>query len=817
MYQIPVTDQRASRRSLVGHAPRLVRLLLWTLLWPRCLVAGELPAPDDAALRQRCVAALRAVLRDEQRWVKVHAAEYLLQLDYREGVRETFEQERLASEQEPQYRIGVWRVLAQADAEERRSAAWVAKIRDVFLDPAASDRLHALESLAKLRYQVPRELRAPFLQAADGSGGAMVVFARWVLLNSGVPQAEERLTELLASPDEPTRRLCGYSLVRVRNLSPAGQEQVVAAAEREPADSPARVTLVGAAARHASGSHRDRYRQQLLTYLRASQAEEQIRACEALAAVAEPADLPSLIEPLGSPDNDLRATAAWSILRLGRRLPQRLQIADWIVLVLYGVGMLAVGWYYWRRSNTSEEYLLGGRKMKSLPVGLSLFATLFSTISYLAWPGEMIKYGPMILSICVSYPFVAIVAGRFLIPHYMRLQITSAYELLEVRLGLTVRLLGSTLFLLLRVLWMSVIMYATVGTILIPLLGLDAAAMPWVCILLGGITLIYTAMGGLRAVVVTDVMQALILFAGAAVSILAVSIYLGGFSAWWPSHWQAHWTEPKLYDPTVRVTFVGAVVATFTWYISTAGSDQMAIQRYLATRDANAASSVLKTSLWANVLVLVLLAALGLALLAYFQANPHLIPDGQTMAGDADKLFTRFISVGLPTGFGGLVVAGLLAAAMSSLSAGINSSCSVVMADFIDRFGWRRRAADAASGGGVWLERAVSVVIGVLMVVLSSGVGAVRGNLLEVAYKVVNLLSAPLFGLFCMALFVRWATGLGTLLGVAAGLTVVVAINFWEEITGTKGISFLWAMPLSFIVQMAVGMAASAVLGRRRG
>ena len=241
----------------------------------------------------------------------------------------------------------------------------------------------------------------------------------------------------------------------------------------------------------------------------------------------------------------------------------------------------------------------------------------------------------------------------------------------------------------------------------------------------------------------------------------------------------------------------------------------MAVQRYLATRDAQSARGVLNTSLTANTIVFLLLAALGLALLAYFQANPHLVPDGQSIYDNADQLFTRFIAVGLPPGFAGLVVAGLLAAAMSSLSAGINASCSVVTADFIDRFGLRRPAAPG-EGGGVWLERSVSVAIGALMVVLSSYVGVVHGNLLEVAYKVVNLLSVPLFGLFCMAMFVPWATGLGTLVGAAAGLAVVVAVNFWEEITGTRGISFLWAMPLSFLVQMGVGMLASLLpLGRR--
>jgi SSS family solute:Na+ symporter len=815
MYQISAADQRSpwhdrDRLSCWAYAASLHRALLLCALClaPAVSRAGESES-DDTQRRARCVGILRDVLRTQERWIKVHAAEYLLQLDYPEGVREQFEQQRLVYENEPEYRIGVWRVLAQADAEERRSAAWVNKIRDAFLNPAAADHLHAVESLAKLRYRVPPDLRPVFLQVADGTDDRLAIFAWWVLRNSDVADAESRLVGFLTSPNEVTRRLCGYVLFRLPTLSPHARQQVVAAVDKEPAHSAARVFLVSAAARHSTGSAREPYRQQLLAYLRTGDGEEKVRACEALAGVAEPGDLPRLLELLDSLDSDLRATSAWGILRLERRQPRRLQLADWVTIAVYGIGMLLVGWYYWRRNRSSEDYLLGGRTMKSLPVGLSLFATLFSTISYLAWPGEMIKYGPMILAICLSYPLVALVAGRFLIPHIMQLKITSAYELLEMRLGLAVRMLGSILFLLLRVLWMSVIMYATVGTVLIPLFGLSAAALPWVCLALGGVTLIYTAMGGLRAVVVTDVIQTLILFAGAIVSIVAVSIYQGGPAAWWPDRWQSHWTEPVIYDPTVRVTFVGAILAMFTWYISTAGSDQMAIQRYLATRDAPAARRVLTTTLTANALALFLLAALGLALLSYFQANPHLVPDGQTIYGNADQLFTRFIAVGLPAGFGGLVVAGLLAAAMSSLSAGINSSCSVVIADFVDRFGLRRRRAGTSAEHDIWLERIVSVVIGIIMVLLSSTVGTVHGNLLEVAYKVVNLLSAPLFGLFCMAMFVPWATSTGTLIGAVAGVVVVTAVNFWEELTGTKGISFLWAMPLSFMVQMIVGMLAS--------
>jgi SSS family solute:Na+ symporter len=484
---------------------------------------------------------------------------------------------------------------------------------------------------------------------------------------------------------------------------------------------------------------------------------------------------------------------------------------DWVVIAGYCLGMLAIGWYYSRRMATTDDYLLGGRNMRPFGVGLSLFATLMSTITYLSWPGEMIKNGPMMQAVLFAYPFIFLVAGYFMIPFIMKLRITSAYELLEIRLGLSVRMLGSTFFLTMRLLWMAVIIFATTDKVLVPLMGLDPSATPYVCVVLGVITLIYTSMGGLPAVVVTDVVQTLILFGGAILTLVLITVRLGGVGSWWPSDVPAHWPEPEWINLTGRVSIIAAMVAQFTWWTCTAGSDQMAIQRYLATRDAKAARGVLLTSLLANVFVTLILAAVGMALLAYFRAHPYLVPDGQTILSDADTLFSRFIAHGMPAGLSGLVVAGLLAAAMSSLSAGMNSSCSVVTVDFIDRF----RRNKEAEIDHVRLAKYVSVAVGVIVVVLSSGVGMVQGNLLEVAFKVVNLLTAPLFGLFFMAMFVRWASVPGTLIGAAFGVVVVVAINYWKEFTGSEGISFLWAMPLSLIVQVAVGMVASAVFPRK--
>jgi len=777
--------------------------------------ADDLPTVSEE-VRGRAVEALRGTLREEQRWVKVHAAEFLLALDYPDDVKEVFEEELARSGDEPEYRIGIWRVLARAAARPEDRESWTAKIRDVFFDVDAPDRLHAVETLAKLRYEAPEGEAEPFEQAARQSEGPMAAYANWVLVNSGVDGAEARLADLLDSPEPGRRTAAQYALRHLADLSTATRISLADAAVGEPEDASDRVFLVSAAVVHAPDEYQAAWKDQLLAYAAGGEPGEKYQACETLSAIGSHEDLPLLIRLLDDPEADVRSAAGCAILRIGRRMPHRMALLDWAVIAVYGLGMIAVGWYYARRTESAEDYLLGGRNMKPLNVGLSLFATLLSTISYLTWPGETIRYGPLfMMGAIVSYPVIYVVTGWFMIPFIMKLKVTSAYEILESRLGPAVRMVGSLLFLSLRLAWMAVIIFATSDKVLVPLMGWTSSATPYVCMVLGAITVIYTSMGGLRAVVFTDVVQTLILFGGAILTLVLVTIHLGGVGQWWPSEWLAHWPEPVWgYQPGVRVTFFGGFLATFTWYVCTSGSDQMAIQRYLATRDVKAARFVLGTSLVASTLVTLIMISVGLAIYAYFLENPHLLPAGQTMLGDADAVFPRFIASGMPMGISGLVVAGLLAAAMSSLSSGINSSCSVITVDFVDRFRTQREGQPDTDH--VKLARYVSVFVGVAVVLLSLGVRMVEGNLLELAMKVVNLLTAPLFGLFFMAMFVRWATGPGTLVGAVFGLIVAVVISFWKNFTGNEGIGFLWAMPLSLLGQVAVGMLVSLVIGRRK-
>lgn len=491
-----------------------------------------------------------------------------------------------------------------------------------------------------------------------------------------------------------------------------------------------------------------------------------------------------------------------------------MQILDWIVIGLYAAALLVVGYVCGRKVETEEDYLLGGRTMRPTAVGLSMFATLFSTITYLAFPGEMIRHGPMILAGLIAYPLVFWIVGWFLIPHFMRLRVTSGYELLERRLGVGVRMIGVSMFLLLRLLWMSVIIYATADIVLVPLLGLSSHYTPLLCLVMTVLTIIYTSMGGLRAVVLTDVIQTMILFCGAIIALVLLTWWCGGIEGWFPSTWSPQWDPLAVIQTgengrSILVAFVAGVV----WFVSTSGSDQMAIQRYLATRDIQAARQVMSISLIANTGVQLLLAAVGFALLGFYQSNPELIPGGANLVEQADRLFPAFIVYALPMGLSGLVIAGLLAAAMSSLSSGLNSVCAVVSVDLIGRFHIGNNGKNH-----VTQSRWISVVIGLIVIALSTGVASVEGNLLELTYKVVNLFVAPLFGLFVMALFVKWATGLGTILGAIAGMIVVGLINFWTPLTGHSQppIGFMWAMPCGLLVQVLVGMLASWIPGAKQ-
>ena len=482
-------------------------------------------------------------------------------------------------------------------------------------------------------------------------------------------------------------------------------------------------------------------------------------------------------------------------------------IAGWLVIAVYAGLMIGVGVWYSKQNQTADDYLLGGRRMSPIAVGLSLFATLVSTLSYLGGPGEMIAHGPMMMTQSAAHPLIFLIVGFGLIPLLIRQPVTSAYEILETKLGTSIRLAGASVFLLLRLGWMSTILFATSRNVLVPLLGLDISWTPWLCILLGILTAIYSSTGGMRAVVMTDAIQSITMLTGAIVTLAVITVRMGGVSAWWPDTWPQHWQTPNWgFDPDARVSFGMLFISTTLWYVCTNGSDQMSIQRFLATRDAKAARRTLAVSQVTDVSVSVLLSITGLAILGFYQAHPPQLAANQTIADIGDQLFPKFIMTEMPDLLAGLVLAAILSAALSSLSSGVNSACAVVEKDFLAR----RLVSSGVETTSVRRLMVLTWIIAAVSVGLSLINTLIEGNIIERCYKVVNLLTAPLFVLFFLALFVRWSNGFGAWCGLISSTVVAIAIAYAKDLGLPLGISFVWMTPCSLLTGILVGTIASA-------
>jgi len=556
-----------------------------------------------------------------------------------------------------------------------------------------------------------------------------------------------------------------------------------------------------------------------------------------------------------------------------------LQSLDWALIALYAISTVGLGLYFSRQQRSTEEYFVGSGNMNPFLIGVSLFATLLSTISYLSMPGEAAGKGPVNLVALLAYPVVYFIVAYAFLPIYMRQRVTSAYELLEDRLGLSIRLLGAIMFLTLRLVWMSLLVYLAAKAVTI-MIGVDywkihlddwtiqsgnfsealAAGIDlpgnfridgsevWIASVLvvvlftGLVSVVYTTLGGLRAVVVTDFMQTILLFGGAILVIATVTWDFGGFG-WMPMTWQDNWDIQPLVslDPGTRVTVLGTVLSVVVWYVATSCGDQTSVQRFMSTRDVRDARRALATQLTVGAVVGLTLYAVGFALLGYFRLHADALPAGMSVENSADDLFPRYISYHLPVGISGLVVAAMFAAAMSSIDSGVNSITAVVMTDFLDRFGFQPKTEK----GHLRLAKLLAFAVGVSVVVGSSYMKYIEGNITAITNKTVNLLTTPIFCLFVFALFIRRVTARDVWIATICGTTAAVCVAFsgplvvllvnlfgidpalfnvelvekmdpatgqsWL-VTNKDPISFQWISPVALVVTISVGYLASVLL-----
>jgi solute:Na+ symporter, SSS family len=458
---------------------------------------------------------------------------------------------------------------------------------------------------------------------------------------------------------------------------------------------------------------------------------------------------------------------------------------DYVGVAVYLVVTVAIVVWASRRQKNTEDFFLGGRTMPWLAVGMSLLATLLSTNSYLGVPGEMVRSGVALFAGYMSVPLSMCVVLLVWVPFFMRLRMTSAYEYLENRFGYGPRLLAGVLFFLLRMGWISMVMY----TASMALSRMTHIPQPWVIAAVGAAAVVYTSVGGIRAVIWNDVLQFVMLFGGAIVTIGYVMWATGeGPLGWWNAvgeQRRAHVTPQFFsFDITVRFTIVTAIANIFFWTICTHGSDQVVLQRYFSTTSLSAARRSYIVNAISEVAIGLLLALSGLALLRFYLRFPDWLPGDLSLQKSADQVFPYFFSHQLPAGLGGLILAGFLCDAMQTLVSGVNSVTAVATKDVFERL---------YPQGQRWLNeltlaRIVTVALGITVTLLAEAVAYLSHdsglNIIDLMPKTFNMFLGPLASLFLIGMFLPRCGGKAAVTAVLLALLLAITWNYWGDIPG---------------------------------
>ena len=503
-----------------------------------------------------------------------------------------------------------------------------------------------------------------------------------------------------------------------------------------------------------------------------------------------------------------------------------LEWQDFAAIAFYFVLTFGIALWFGRKQKDVDDFFVGGRRMPWFAVGLSILATLFSTLSYLGMPGETIKNGMGVFAGYLAVPFSMAVVTLLWIPFFMRLKLTSAYEYLELRFSYPVRLIGASLFVLLRLGWMSMVIFAA-SMALDRVKGPDIEFLPgpdiyWWIGLIGIIAAIYTAVGGIQAMIWTDVLQCLLLLAGVLLAIGYVAAVDGtGPFDWWQTaaNTEGRNNLPPIFswDITVRVTIVYAIINNFFWTVCTHGSDQVVLQRYFSVSSLKNARRSYFINFIVDLSMASLLSLCGLALLAYYLNHPDQVPDGLTAVKGADKLFPNFLGNQLPAGFAGLIISAFLCDAIQTLESGVNAITAVAANDLVPRL--RRGRPRIMSD--LMFARVLSIVITVAVTAnayfVTHRVQSVGETIIGMMPKFFNMFVGPLASLFIIGMFFKRCTARSAIPAVLTGFVVSVLWSWWPEIRHVpkeQAPSFLLAIAAPCLTSLSVAWILGWIVER---
>lgn len=462
---------------------------------------------------------------------------------------------------------------------------------------------------------------------------------------------------------------------------------------------------------------------------------------------------------------------------------------NWTVLVLYFIAMLGMGIYFMRREGGTDDFFKGGGRIPWWAAGISIYATMLSAITYMAIPAKAYTtdwtYYPMLwMILVVSFPVI-----WYYLPYFRKLNVTSAYEILEQRFNLATRMLASTLFCVFMIARMALVLYLP-SLALTAVTGIDI----YLCVVLMGlVTIIYCTMGGVEAVIWGDVIQGLILVGGAIFSVVYLVMNteggLGGCLELALANdklrlfdWSNSWSQA-----TWWVIIVGGLANNLISYTS----DQTVIQRYLTTPDEKSAGRGILVNGLMSVFVSVAFYMIGTGLYTFYKTHPAELDVTMTQS---DAIFPFFMMSQMPAGVAGVLIAAIFAATMSTISSNINSVSTSFSIDFYKRF--RPSTSDTQLLRIARIASMVSGLIGLVIALLM--VTWNIQSLLDYFNTILGLLTSGLGGLFFMAVFMPRVRGYAALVGFIVGEAVV----FWMN----------WCTDANFFLFGATGMVVSVAV-----
>jgi len=468
---------------------------------------------------------------------------------------------------------------------------------------------------------------------------------------------------------------------------------------------------------------------------------------------------------------------------------------DFAIIALYLAGITLFGLRFRKKQRTLRDYFLAGRDIPWWAIALSIVAAETSTLTIISIPGLAYDTNLTFLQVVMGYVVGRIVISFVLLPHYFRGDLYTAYELLERRFGRGLRSLTAGLFLLTRAAAEGVRVYAVSIVVSIALGTGEVASIAIITTL----TLIYTFEGGLAAVIWTDVVQTAIYVGGTLVGLITIlHLVPGGWTAIHSAAASAN--KLQIFDFSTSLwtpyTFWAGVIGGSFFTVASHGTDQLIVQRLLAARGQKQSATALISSGLAVLLQFALFLTVGVMLWAFYR-----VPSSSF--GRPDRIYPTFIVSHMPHGISGLLIAAILAAAMSNLSAALNSLSSSAIMDFYDRM---RPQTDERKK--MRLSRIATLIWAVVLFLLAIVVLHKGGRVIEVGLQIASVAYGALLGAFLLGVLTRCANQLGAMAGMVCGFATELYLWRYTHIPWT------WWVMIGTCITFVIGWIVSSLVSQ---